>query len=133
MACSQIQGTQNLLIETYTSPNTTSEQSISHKLQTQTSMHTYCSSCILKHHVKPLLPIFFLPLIHGLCWRSFHLFFVCFSLGKYLRQKRIDFQLPYDILWLWKHDQVMSLVKPLRMYLQRRSSLLPPLCSPHVL
>uniref|UniRef100_A0A3Q2XDE1 Ash1 (absent, small, or homeotic)-like (Drosophila) n=1 Tax=Haplochromis burtoni TaxID=8153 RepID=A0A3Q2XDE1_HAPBU len=24
---------------------------------------------------------------------------------KYLRQKRIDFQLPYDILWLWKHDQ----------------------------
>ncbi|CDQ56680.1 unnamed protein product [Oncorhynchus mykiss] len=26
--------------------------------------------------------------------------------GKYLRQKRIDFQLPYDILWLWKHDQL---------------------------
>lgn len=30
-----------------------------------------------------------------------------FFLGKYLRQKRIDFQLPYDILWLWKHDQVI--------------------------
>lgn len=30
----------------------------------------------------------------------------CLSAGKYLRQKRIDFQLPYDILWLWKHDQV---------------------------
>lgn len=29
-------------------------------------------------------------------------------LGKYLRQKRIDFQLPYDILWLWKHDQVIN-------------------------
>ena len=28
--------------------------------------------------------------------------------GKYLRQKRIDFQLPYDILWLWKHDQVIN-------------------------
>ncbi|KAJ8334994.1 hypothetical protein SKAU_G00406330 [Synaphobranchus kaupii] len=26
--------------------------------------------------------------------------------GKYLRQKRIDFQLPYDILWLWKHNQL---------------------------
>ncbi|XP_028316425.1 histone-lysine N-methyltransferase ASH1L isoform X2 [Gouania willdenowi] len=26
--------------------------------------------------------------------------------GKYLRQKQIDFQLPYDILWLWKHDQL---------------------------
>ncbi|XP_036423085.1 histone-lysine N-methyltransferase ASH1L [Colossoma macropomum] len=26
--------------------------------------------------------------------------------GKYLRQKRIDFQLPYDILWLWNHDQL---------------------------
>ncbi|KAJ8273493.1 hypothetical protein GJAV_G00102200 [Gymnothorax javanicus] len=26
--------------------------------------------------------------------------------GKYLRQKRIDFQLPYDILWLWKHEQL---------------------------
>ncbi|KAG9345412.1 hypothetical protein JZ751_009959 [Albula glossodonta] len=25
--------------------------------------------------------------------------------GKYLRQKRIDFQLPYDILWQWKHNQ----------------------------
>lgn len=34
------------------------------------------------------------------------MFFVISSLGKYLRQKRIDFQLPYDILWLWKHDQV---------------------------
>lgn len=31
-----------------------------------------------------------------------------FFSGKYLRQKRIDFQLPYDILWLWKHDQVSS-------------------------
>ncbi|KAJ7307364.1 hypothetical protein JRQ81_009377 [Phrynocephalus forsythii] len=26
--------------------------------------------------------------------------------GKYLRQKRIDFQLPYDILWQWKHNQL---------------------------
>ncbi|NWT18417.1 ASH1L methyltransferase, partial [Vireo altiloquus] len=24
----------------------------------------------------------------------------------YLRQKRIDFQLPYDILWQWKHNQL---------------------------
>jgi len=31
--------------------------------------------------------------------------------GKYLRQKRIDFQLPYDILWLWKHDQVINRVE----------------------
>uniref|UniRef100_A0A8C1GBJ7 Ash1 (absent, small, or homeotic)-like (Drosophila) n=1 Tax=Cyprinus carpio TaxID=7962 RepID=A0A8C1GBJ7_CYPCA len=30
--------------------------------------------------------------------------------GKYLRQKRIDFQLPYDILWLWKHDQTNALI-----------------------
>uniref|UniRef100_A0A9J7ZKC1 Ash1 (absent, small, or homeotic)-like (Drosophila) n=1 Tax=Cyprinus carpio carpio TaxID=630221 RepID=A0A9J7ZKC1_CYPCA len=30
--------------------------------------------------------------------------------GKYLRQKRIDFQLPYDILWLWKHDQTNTLI-----------------------
>ncbi|XP_027469038.1 histone-lysine N-methyltransferase ASH1L isoform X1 [Zalophus californianus] len=28
------------------------------------------------------------------------------SYGKYLRQKRIDFQLPYDILWQWKHNQL---------------------------
>lgn len=28
--------------------------------------------------------------------------------GKYLRQKRIDFQLPYDILWQWKHNQVRA-------------------------
>lgn len=34
-----------------------------------------------------------------------------FFLGKYLRQKRIDFQLPYDILWLWKHDQVINHVE----------------------
>nr|XP_023695525.1 histone-lysine N-methyltransferase ASH1L-like [Paramormyrops kingsleyae] len=26
--------------------------------------------------------------------------------GKHLRLKRRDFQLPYDILWLWKHDQL---------------------------
>ncbi|KAL2084703.1 hypothetical protein ACEWY4_020221 [Coilia grayii] len=26
--------------------------------------------------------------------------------GKYLRLKRIDFQLPYDIQWLWKHNQL---------------------------
>ncbi|XP_051013452.1 histone-lysine N-methyltransferase ASH1L isoform X1 [Acomys russatus] len=26
--------------------------------------------------------------------------------GKYLRQRRIDFQLPYDILWQWKHNQL---------------------------
>lgn len=32
----------------------------------------------------------------------------CLFPGKYLRQKRIDFQLPYDILWLWKHDQVSN-------------------------
>ncbi|NWQ68944.1 ASH1L methyltransferase, partial [Neopipo cinnamomea] len=25
---------------------------------------------------------------------------------EYLRQKRIDFQLPYDILWQWKHNQL---------------------------
>ncbi|KAM4662430.1 LOW QUALITY PROTEIN: histone-lysine N-methyltransferase ASH1L [Discoglossus pictus] len=27
-------------------------------------------------------------------------------IGKYLRQKRNDFQLPYDILWQWKHNQL---------------------------
>ncbi|XP_053559190.1 histone-lysine N-methyltransferase ASH1L [Bombina bombina] len=27
-------------------------------------------------------------------------------IGKYLRQKRCDFQLPYDILWQWKHNQL---------------------------
>ncbi|KAK0153526.1 Histone-lysine N-methyltransferase ASH1L [Merluccius polli] len=26
--------------------------------------------------------------------------------GKYLRLKRIDFQLPYDVLWLWRHNQL---------------------------
>uniref|UniRef100_A0A8C4WVR3 Ash1 (absent, small, or homeotic)-like (Drosophila) n=1 Tax=Eptatretus burgeri TaxID=7764 RepID=A0A8C4WVR3_EPTBU len=26
--------------------------------------------------------------------------------GKYLRQKRSDFQLPYDILWQWKHNRL---------------------------
>ncbi|NXX98337.1 ASH1L methyltransferase, partial [Centropus bengalensis] len=31
-----------------------------------------------------------------------------FTGGKYLRQKRIDFQLPYDILWQWKHNQVQE-------------------------
>lgn len=32
--------------------------------------------------------------------------------GKYLRQKRIDFQLPYDILWQWKHNQVRARTSP---------------------
>ncbi|KAM9293897.1 LOW QUALITY PROTEIN: histone-lysine N-methyltransferase ASH1L [Gastrophryne carolinensis] len=27
-------------------------------------------------------------------------------IGKYLRHKRSDFQLPYDILWQWKHNQL---------------------------
>lgn len=51
----------------------------------------------------------------GLC-KSIYLFlskcpvFVFVFSGKYLRQKRIDFQLPYDILWLWKHDQVICQV-----------------------
>ncbi|XP_068108690.1 histone-lysine N-methyltransferase ASH1L isoform X2 [Hyperolius riggenbachi] len=27
-------------------------------------------------------------------------------IGKYLRHKRNDFQLPYDILWQWKHNQL---------------------------
>lgn len=26
--------------------------------------------------------------------------------GKYLRLKRIHFQLPYDVMWLWQHNQV---------------------------
>ncbi|XP_055022503.1 histone-lysine N-methyltransferase ASH1L isoform X2 [Boleophthalmus pectinirostris] len=26
--------------------------------------------------------------------------------GKYLRLKRIHFQLPYDVMWLWQHDQL---------------------------
>lgn len=30
---------------------------------------------------------------------------VC-PLGKYLRLKRIHFQLPYDVMWLWQHNQV---------------------------
>lgn len=34
--------------------------------------------------------------------------------GKYLRQKRIDFQLPYDILWQWKHNQVQDKVTGLQ-------------------
>ncbi|NXF26988.1 ASH1L methyltransferase, partial [Rhodinocichla rosea] len=29
-----------------------------------------------------------------------------YLIWKYLRQKRIDFQLPYDILWQWKHNQL---------------------------
>ncbi|XP_068603624.1 histone-lysine N-methyltransferase ASH1L [Brachionichthys hirsutus] len=37
---------------------------------------------------------------------EFGLFPAPIHVGKYLRQKRIDFQLPYDILWLWKHDQL---------------------------
>nr|XP_040043729.1 histone-lysine N-methyltransferase ASH1L isoform X1 [Gasterosteus aculeatus aculeatus]XP_040043730.1 histone-lysine N-methyltransferase ASH1L isoform X1 [Gasterosteus aculeatus aculeatus] len=37
---------------------------------------------------------------------EFGLFPSPIHVGKYLRQKRIDFQLPYDILWLWKHDQL---------------------------
>uniref|UniRef100_A0A8C6IQU0 Histone-lysine N-methyltransferase ASH1L n=1 Tax=Melopsittacus undulatus TaxID=13146 RepID=A0A8C6IQU0_MELUD len=40
---------------------------------------------------------------HGLFPAPIHLLF---SSGKYLRQKRIDFQLPYDILWQWKHNQL---------------------------
>lgn len=27
-------------------------------------------------------------------------------LGKYLRLKRIHFQLPYDVMWQWQHNQV---------------------------
>ncbi|KAG7237696.1 hypothetical protein INR49_032142 [Caranx melampygus] len=30
---------------------------------------------------------------------------VC-PLGKYLRLKRIHFQLPYDVMWLWQHNQL---------------------------
>ncbi|XP_012994836.2 histone-lysine N-methyltransferase ASH1L isoform X1 [Esox lucius] len=26
--------------------------------------------------------------------------------GKYLRMRRIDFQLPYDVMWLWSHNQL---------------------------
>uniref|UniRef100_UPI00398E5770 histone-lysine N-methyltransferase ASH1L n=1 Tax=Pristiophorus japonicus TaxID=55135 RepID=UPI00398E5770 len=41
--------------------------------------------------------------------------------GKYLRQKRIDFQLPYDILWQWKHNQLYK--KPdVPLYKKIRSS-----------
>ncbi|XP_031431712.1 histone-lysine N-methyltransferase ASH1L-like isoform X3 [Clupea harengus] len=36
---------------------------------------------------------------HGLMPAPIHV-------GKYLRLKRIDFQLPYDIQWLWKHNQL---------------------------
>ncbi|XP_039972888.1 histone-lysine N-methyltransferase ASH1L-like isoform X3 [Xiphias gladius] len=28
--------------------------------------------------------------------------------GKYLRLKRIHFQLPYDVMWLWQHNQLHS-------------------------
>ncbi|XP_078288124.1 histone-lysine N-methyltransferase ASH1L [Rhinoraja longicauda] len=37
---------------------------------------------------------------------EFGLFPAPIHVGKYLRQKRIDFQLPYDILWQWKHNQL---------------------------
>uniref|UniRef100_S4RJQ8 Uncharacterized protein n=1 Tax=Petromyzon marinus TaxID=7757 RepID=S4RJQ8_PETMA len=38
---------------------------------------------------------------HGLLPAPIHV-------GKYLRQKRIDFQLPYDIDWQWKHFQLLK-------------------------
>uniref|UniRef100_A0A8D0PP50 ASH1 like histone lysine methyltransferase n=1 Tax=Sus scrofa TaxID=9823 RepID=A0A8D0PP50_PIG len=41
---------------------------------------------------------------YGLFPAPIHVAF--FVSGKYLRQKRIDFQLPYDILWQWKHNQL---------------------------
>uniref|UniRef100_A0A8C5VNZ8 Histone-lysine N-methyltransferase ASH1L n=1 Tax=Microcebus murinus TaxID=30608 RepID=A0A8C5VNZ8_MICMU len=41
---------------------------------------------------------------YGLFPAPIHVVF--FVSGKYLRQKRIDFQLPYDILWQWKHNQL---------------------------
>ncbi|NXE41580.1 ASH1L methyltransferase, partial [Ptilorrhoa leucosticta] len=45
---------------------------------------------------------------------------------KYLRQKRIDFQLPYDILWQWKHNQLYK--KPdVPLYKKIRSN--PKVCS----
>jgi len=27
--------------------------------------------------------------------------------GKYLRLKRMNFQLPYDVMWLWQNNQVL--------------------------
>lgn len=50
------------------------------------------------------------PFIFHVYFPSPNFPFFIFS-GKYLRQKRIDFQLPYDILWLWKHDQVINHVE----------------------
>ncbi|KFP02774.1 Histone-lysine N-methyltransferase ASH1L [Calypte anna] len=44
---------------------------------------------------------------HGLFPAPIHVGgYFMYVLGKYLRQKRIDFQLPYDILWQWKHNQL---------------------------
>uniref|UniRef100_UPI00358EFC59 histone-lysine N-methyltransferase ASH1L-like isoform X2 n=1 Tax=Myxine glutinosa TaxID=7769 RepID=UPI00358EFC59 len=43
--------------------------------------------------------------------------------GKYLRQKRSDFQLPYDILWQWKHNRLYK--KPdVPLYKKLRSCVL---------
>ncbi|NWV77533.1 ASH1L methyltransferase, partial [Dasyornis broadbenti] len=43
---------------------------------------------------------------HGLFPAPIHVGGGWLCWGKYLRQKRIDFQLPYDILWQWKHNQL---------------------------
>lgn len=42
----------------------------------------------------------------GACDYSPGLLFPIGVPGKYLRLKRIHFQLPYDVMWLWQHNQV---------------------------
>ncbi|NXP59625.1 ASH1L methyltransferase, partial [Chloropsis cyanopogon] len=43
---------------------------------------------------------------HGLFPAPIHVGGYLIWIFMYLRQKRIDFQLPYDILWQWKHNQL---------------------------
>ncbi|NXB83668.1 ASH1L methyltransferase, partial [Vidua chalybeata] len=43
---------------------------------------------------------------HGLFPAPIHVGGYLIWIFIYLRQKRIDFQLPYDILWQWKHNQL---------------------------
>ena len=65
--------------------------------------------CVYSNHATMagrwllILCVTFLPSVRGLTARYAHP--LCL-VGKYLRLKRIDFQLPYDVLWLWRHNQV---------------------------
>ncbi|XP_061838893.1 uncharacterized protein [Nerophis lumbriciformis] len=49
--------------------------------------------------------------------------------GKYLRLKRIHFQLPYDVMWLWQHNQLQKQpafpLKRKRRYCRLKDRMLP--------